>query len=147
MKKSAVYFLWVSIIFLGILVLLNLSDSKRFSRAEESLFKVIINGAESKLQPVESQSVQYVPLFFPLEDGNISYQINIECDNNKKIARIEKIKINKKLRGDHKCERCEGTGKCQACYPAGSGKNIQDNPCPVCDGTGKCTTCRGEGNY
>ncbi len=52
------------------------------------------------------------------------------------------------VRGDHQCERCSGSGECQACYPAGSGKGIQpDQRCPVCDGTGKCLKCNGQGTY
>jgi len=46
----------------------------------------------------------------------------------------------------HQCERCDGSGDCQACYPVGSGRN-SDHNCYVCEGNGKCFKCNGKGWY
>lgn len=46
----------------------------------------------------------------------------------------------------HECERCGGSGDCQACYPTGSGHD-GEHRCSVCDGSGKCFYCNGKGYY
>jgi hypothetical protein len=115
--------------------------------AKESALKVFINDAPSRVETVEVKGTQYVPLHFAVEPGKVSYQVTLSYDAASKTLKIEKIRKGKKLRGDHNCERCSGTGDCQACYPAGSGKNIQGTACPVCNGTGDCTMCNGTGKY
>ncbi|MHC9538869.1 MAG: hypothetical protein AB9903_05065 [Vulcanimicrobiota bacterium] len=71
----------------------------------------------------------------------------MEYDKANGTVKIQKSKYKIKLRDKTTCTRCTGSKKCQACYPAGSGKNVSDNSCSVCDGTGKCFYCDGKGEY
>jgi hypothetical protein len=116
-------------------------------KAEEGVIKVFINKSPSTLKPLEADGRLYVPLSFPVEEGKGAWKVTIEYDKAKGIVNIEKAPAREKQRGDTKCSRCDGSKKCQACYPAGSGKNANDGTCSICDGTGKCQRCDGLGSY
>lgn len=115
--------------------------------ASEPAPKVTVNKASSFIKPIESEGTYYVPLSFPAIEGKSTWQVTVEYDKSGNIVKIEKVKVDNKVRGDTKCQRCNGTGDCQACYPAGSGKNINGDSCGICDGTKKCQYCNGKGNY
>ncbi|MDQ7824544.1 MAG: hypothetical protein RDV48_17205 [Candidatus Eremiobacteraeota bacterium] len=115
--------------------------------AKEGGLKITVNNAPSEITPLESGGTLLVPLSFPIEEGKSTWTVTMEYDKAKGTLNIQKTLYKEKLRGDTKCQRCDGTGKCQACYPAGSGKNAVGNPCYICDGTGKCFYCNGEGKY
>ncbi len=115
--------------------------------AKDQLIKVFVNKAPSKVVPKQSGDKMYMPLSFPVEEGEQVWEVKMKYDPKAKTLNVEKVNRNRKLRGDTKCERCNGSGNCQACYPSGSGKNIQGDACPVCDGTGKCMYCNGKGSY
>jgi hypothetical protein len=118
------------------------------SWAKDEPVKVIINGNPSQLQPVEAGGRLYLPLDFPLDQGKNNYKVTVEYDKVKGTVTVQKQIVRDKVRGDTECSRCSGKGKCQACYPAGSGKNISgDGACSACDGTGKCFYCNGKGSY
>jgi hypothetical protein len=116
-------------------------------QADEAKLKVLINNSPTKLQPMESKGHLYIPLSFLMEEGKTVYQVKITYDKAKGTITIEKVRIGEKYREKTKCLRCDGTGKCQACYPAGSGENANGGSCSVCDGTGKCQRCNGEKEY
>ena len=44
-----------------------------------------------------------------------------------------------------KCRFCEGSKKCQDCWPAGSKVNTGGLPCIGCDASGRCNFCGGSG--
>lgn len=115
--------------------------------AAEEAYKVFLNNSPSTMKPVDEKGTLFVPLNFPVEEGKTNWTVAVEYDNASRTVRIQKTKVKQKLRGDTKCNRCDGSGKCQACYPAGSGKNISDGTCNACDGTGKCFYCDGKGKY
>jgi len=113
--------------------------------AKSSPLKIFINEKPSTVKATEVDGVPYVPVYFPAEKG--TYEIKVSFDKTTNTMRIEKKKDVPVLRGDHNCERCSGSGKCQSCYPVGSGKSIQDESCSVCNGTGSCGMCNGSGKY
>jgi hypothetical protein len=116
--------------------------------AKDSPFKVFFNDKPSQIVPVETAGKYYVPVYLPVEKGDSSWEISTKFDPATKTLKIKRLKKGEKLRiGEHPCDRCSESGKCQACYPAGSGKNIQNEPCAVCNGTGKCQTCNGNGKF
>ncbi len=115
--------------------------------AAETALKIIVNNYESNLKPIESDGVLFVPLSFPVEEGKSTWEVSVEYDKTKGTVKIQKNKFKIKQREKTKCPRCTGSKKCQACYPAGSGKTATDKSCPVCDGTGKCFYCDGKGEY
>jgi len=115
--------------------------------AQGTPLKIFVNDAPSQLKAIEVDGAEYVPLYFAAEPGKATYQVTVSYDAPSRTMKIEKIKKGKRFRGDHNCERCSGSGKCQACYPVGSGKSIQGEGCPVCNGSGKCTMCNGAGSY
>lgn len=117
------------------------------SLAKEAALKILINNKESTLQPLESDGVLFVPLSFPVTEGKSSWQVSLDYDKNAKTVTIQKVKNRQKVREKTKCSRCSGTGKCQACYPAGSGETASGGTCGICDGTGKCFYCDGKGEY
>jgi len=115
--------------------------------AAEQALKVFINDSPSSVKPVDEKGTLFVPLNFPVEQGKTSWTVTVDYDKASGTVKIQKGQVKQKLRGDTKCNRCSGSGKCQACYPAGSGKNINDGACNACDGNGKCFYCDGKGDY
>lgn len=116
--------------------------------AKDADIKVMINNAASQIKPLKSGDVYYVPLNFPLEEGKNTWQVTVEYDKTKNTVNVQKTLNKQKLRGDTICPRCGGNGRCQACYPPGSGRNISGNgSCSACDGSGKCFYCNGNGSY
>ncbi|MDQ7824546.1 MAG: hypothetical protein RDV48_17215 [Candidatus Eremiobacteraeota bacterium] len=108
---------------------------------------VFINSAASAIVPVESGGSLFLPLNFPLEEGKSTWTVTLDYNKEKGTVNVQKSLAKEKLRGDTKCSRCGGSGKCQSCYPAGSGKSINDGVCNGCDGNGKCFYCNGAGSY
>lgn len=121
--------------------------SQTITYAKDQVIKVFVNKAPSKVVPKKDGDKLYMPLSFPVEEGEQVWEVKMKYDPKTKTLNVEKVNKERKLRGDMKCERCNGSGNCQACYPSGSGKNIQGDACPVCDGTGKCMYCNGKGSY
>ncbi len=117
------------------------------SWAKGEPLKIFVGNAPSTLKPVTVDGKMYLPLYFPVEKGTKNWEVSVSYDPATRTVKVDRKVAGPNLRGDHKCERCNGDGKCQACYPAGSKKNIQGEECPVCNGTGKCTMCNGEGSY
>ncbi|MCE1245042.1 MAG: hypothetical protein LWY06_00190 [Firmicutes bacterium] len=116
--------------------------------AKDTPLKVFFNDKPSQITPVESGGKMYIPVYLPVEKGETSWDIKTKFDPTSKTLKITRTKKGEKLRaGETPCDRCSTSGKCQACYPAGSGKNIQSDPCAVCNGTGKCQTCNGAGKF
>ena len=116
--------------------------------AKDKTLKVLINDKEVELKPMESAGTMMIPLHFPLQDGESTWQVTMDYNKDKGTVTIKKALTREKLRGDSICPRCGGNGRCQACYPAGSGRNITGSgPCYGCDGTGKCFYCNGNGSY
>jgi hypothetical protein len=116
--------------------------------AKDKALKVLINGKEVDLKPLESGDTVMIPLHFPLQDGESTWQVTMDYNKDKGTVTINKALTREKLRGDTICPRCGGNGRCQSCYPAGSGRNINGTgPCYGCDGTGKCFYCNGNGSY
>jgi hypothetical protein len=109
--------------------------------------KIFFNDKPSNVKALEVDGVPYVPVYFPAEERESRWEITIARDQASNTVRITKTRTGPVLRGDHNCERCGGSGKCQSCYPVGSGKNIQDESCPVCNGSGNCGMCNGSGKY
>lgn len=115
--------------------------------AKSSPLKVFVNEKPSSITPVEVDGARYMPLYFPVEPGAHAWEVTVSCDPAGKVVKIGKARKGETLRGDHKCDRCSGSGDCQACYPTGSGKNVNSEACPVCNGNGDCTMCNGNGSY
>ena len=44
-----------------------------------------------------------------------------------------------------KCTFCEGSKRCQDCYPAGSKKNYAGEDCYTCSASGNCSYCGATG--
>jgi hypothetical protein len=137
----------LAIVF-AIIMLFVLCPRSPFAWAKDQILKITLNGSPSTLKPLESGGQQFVPLSFPLDEGKTTYQVTVDYEKSSGTVKVMKTKAAPKLRGDKtKCPRCGGSGKCQACYPAGSGKNINDGSCSACDGNGKCFYCNGQGEY
>ncbi|GEM_PF-1081899 len=129
---------------------LNVSGNKCSTAAlfaAEEAVKVFINNSPSAMKPVDEKGTLFVPLNFPVQEGKTNWTVTVEYDKSSRTVKIQKTQVKQKLRGDMQCSRCSGSGKCQACYPSGSGKNINDGPCNACDGNGKCWYCNGKGSY
>ena len=144
-KKIRIFLIVFAVLFVGI-VAVNILSPTFVTRAKDA-WKVLINGKPSKVTPKKAGKMEYIPLNFPLEEGEQVWEVKMKYNPETKKVEITKVNKKKEVRGDTKCELCNGTGKCQACYPPGSGKNIQGDPCPACDGTGDCMICNGEGSY
>ncbi len=126
---------------------LALQQERVSLNASEEALQVLINGHDTKLKPIESNGVLYLPLTFPVEEGKSVWQVKVNFDKTKNRVTIEKIKAGEKYREKTKCDRCTATGKCQACYPSGSGSSANGGTCNICDGTGKCQKCDGNKEY
>jgi len=133
--------------FVAASIMIPQMASNLIVKAGEKAWKVMVNNKTSKLQPVKIGDKMYIPLNFPLEKGERSWEVNLKYDAKTKTLKIKKTCVQRKVRGNVKCSLCGGSGDCQACYPAGSGKNIQGDACPACDGTGDCMICNGQGSY
>lgn len=149
-SKIKMFMLAALVLYAGILTINLISPgiiSQAVTFAKDKVIKVFVNKAPSKVEPVKSGDKLFMPLSFPVEEVEQVWEVKMKYDPKAKTLNVEKVNKTRKLRGDTKCERCNGFGNCQACYPSGSGKGIQGTACPVCDGTGKCMYCNGKGSY
>ena len=149
-KKLKVFLIVITILFTAVLTLNLLYPGIIIQAAEKvkkSTIKVFVNDKESKVAPVKAGKKEYMPLNFPVEEGEQTWEVKMKYDPKTKTLKVHKINKKRKVRSRIKCNLCGGSGDCQACYPAGSGKNIQGNACPACDGTGDCMMCNGDGSY
>lgn len=115
------------------------------AKAKKQVMKILVNDRESNIKPITVNGKKYIPLHFPLDKKEKTWEVSVKYDTKTDTVKIKKIIKGRKLRGDKDCHMCNGTGRCQECYPIGSGNNLQNDACPVCDGTGNCWYCNGTG--
>lgn len=152
MKKNQRYFLAaLVVVFTGMLIagmLFPGETGRMIAQAKEDAIKVFINKKESKIVPVQTDKNILMPINFPVEQGEQTWEVKTKYDPKTKTLNVTVVNKKREVRGDRiKCNACGGSGDCQACYPSGSGRNIQGNACPTCNGTGKCFICNGDGSY
>lgn len=129
------------------LLLLAARYHSRLAAAGEAAWTVLIDGTPTTVQVVALKSGNFLPLSFPLEKGDTSWEVRFHTDPVTHAVRVERKKVGgRKQRGDdERCFHCYGDGKCGECYPKGSGKNNDGKPCTACNGTGSCQFCKGTG--
>ena len=117
------------------------------SSAVEVNWPVYLNGTKTSLKAtVLKDGTILTPMSFPVGKDNQEYDLSIHADAKAHIVYVQRKPRAAKLRGDEKCYHCSGTGKCQQCYPEGSGLNTSGVSCQYCSATGKCWYCEGTGD-
>lgn len=147
-KKITAVLIIILIVLIGIFIINTINSQLKLDLAawaKEISYKIFVNGHPSKIKPVKQGEKEYLPLHFPLEKGEQTWQVKLKYDPDTKTVKVEKVKPSRNLRGEEKCFFCEGTGDCMDCYPPGSGKAVNGEPCVSCEGTGKCPYCGGDG--
>lgn len=142
MKKTIL----TTTVFTLVLTTLFLAFPEYRARAEAA-WQILFNGKVSKSRIIETESGTVVPVYVqvPREGESATYGVHIETDAANKQIKVTKVKKKGPLlqRGD--CPKCDGSKKCQDCYPAGSGQNTAGYECYSCNGTGDCPYCSGSG--
>jgi hypothetical protein len=122
----------------------------------QAAWEILFNGKASKTVLIQTDTGDMVPVYFavPAEGESASYGVLIETDSSSKQIKITKVQKKGPVRERGDCPKCSGSKDCQACYPAGSGKNTAglecyscnaSGDCPFCQGSGDCYTCDGSG--
>lgn len=112
--------------------------------AAESAWKVLFNGQPSQVQVEQAGERASVPVSFPVEAGETTWEVTLKVDEAGRTVQIVRSQKKPPVRAET-CWFCSGDGDCRECYPKGSGKNTADLPCNFCNGTGKCDYCGGSG--
>ena len=110
-------------------------------------YQLWVNGAVSKFHPQRVGDKTVVPLYFPAEKEEAEWTVKVRRDEKTKKIDVKMTPRRAKTRGDNPCHICLQTGKCQTCYPAGSGNNTSGAPDYMCTATGKCWYCGGAGTW
>lgn len=149
MKKKTILIaiLLTIVLTVGIFLAMPTGVKEFTARAGEKVMQIFINQKPSKVKVEKIGDKCYVPLYFPVEKGQQEYDLKVKYDPETKKVEITKTRKDRKMRGDGKCPICGGSGKCQHCYPVGSGDNTSGSPCNICNGTGDCQFCNGTGKY
>lgn len=126
-------------------LLLALPFAPRTLQAAEAAWKVLFNGAPSKTQVLEGEGGACVPVAFPVEPGQTTWEVTLKVDPAGRTVQIVRERKGAARRGEEKCPICSGDGDCHSCYPVASGLNTSGAPCSNCNGTGECDFCRGTG--
>lgn len=117
---------------------------------------VYVNDKETDIICLKKDETYLLPLELPFREGEGKWEIIINCSGENKKVDVRKIyhppEEILETRGDEEpwpCNSCSGTGKCQFCYPVGSGHTyFDDSPdCQWCNGSGKDWNCNGKGTY
>lgn len=150
--------LFVIFLFSHIDIKISMKEPVDFSdkaQADEAM-SVYINGEKSELVCEKKGDLYLLPLEFPFQEGNNNWEVVINYDKEAKKVDVEKkfhpMEELLPVRGDNDpyiCNLCSGSGKCQTCWPAGSGKSYGEgsDPCSTCGGNGKCWYCGGKGKW
>jgi hypothetical protein len=113
----------------------------------DDAYQLWVNGAHSRFAPINVQDQLVVPLNFPISQDDMEWTVSLHRDAKTHKVEVQMSPKRPKTRGDNQCHVCLGTGKCQSCYPAGSGNNTAGDPDYMCTATGKCWYCKGEGKW
>ena len=113
----------------------------------EDGYQLWINGTLSKFHPIKVQDQIVVPLDFPAQVEEMEWSVSVRRDEKTRKVEVKMSPKRRTTRGENPCHVCIGSGKCQSCYPAGSGENTSGQPDYMCTGTGKCWYCKGEGKW
>lgn len=129
-------------------ILVFLIATPEYRARAEAAWQIIFNGTVSHSQVIQTDSGPMIPVYLPVPDPKepATYGIHIETD----VAshQIKVVKVKKKgptTARSGECPKCNGTKKCQDCYPPGSGVNTSGGECYSCNGTGDCPYCKGSG--
>lgn len=129
-----------------LLVLLLLVAGAGLGHAAEAAIKVYFNGQATTAKTVEvTGGGRIVPVYFPIAEGETTYEVKLAYDSQLHELKIERKPLKPKIRGDEDCYYCSGSGKCQNCFPLGSGASASGATCGLCNGNAKCAYCGGSG--
>lgn len=113
----------------------------------DAAWKVIFNGLPSETVIQETETGRILPVSFqvPPAGHRRQYSVWIETDASGNAVNVSRVLKENVTRGPGDCRWCNGSKKCQDCYPAGSKVNTGGMPCIGCDATGSCNFCQGSG--
>lgn len=127
-------------------VLLLLLTGAGLGHAAEAAIKVFFNGQATTTKTIEvTGGGHIVPVYFPIQDGETTWEVKLAYDATAKELKIVRTPLKPKVRGDDPCYYCSGGGKCQNCFPVGSGASASGATCGLCNGNAKCSYCGGSG--
>ena len=127
----------------AILVVLHPTASARADAA----WHIIVNGLPSEMAVQQTETNKIVAVSFPVpsEGQRQEYSVLVESDPSTMAVKVTRIRKVDAVRGPGDCRWCNGSKKCQDCWPAGSKVNTAGLPCVGCDATGACNFCHGNG--
>jgi len=129
-----------------LVVLLLLLAGAGLGQAAEAAIKVYFNGQATTIKTTEvTGGGHVVPVSFPVLEGESTWEVKLAYDPTTKELKIERKAIKPKVRGDDPCYYCSGGGKCQNCFPVGSGASASGATCGLCNGNARCAYCGGSG--
>lgn len=143
LNRLCVIFVRTVIIAFAFLLILHPTASARADAAWHILF----NGLPSETAIHATETGKMVPVSFavPPEGQRHEYRVLIESDPAEMAVKVTSIRKAAPVRGPGQCRSCNGSSRCQDCWPAGSKVNTAGLPCVGCNATGACNTCKGSG--
>ena len=117
------------------------------SARADAAWHIVFNGLPSEMAIQTTETSRMVPVSFPVppEGQRQEYRVLVESDPTAMAVKVTRIRKSAPVRGPGDCRWCNGSKKCQDCWPAGSKVNTGGLPCIGCDATGACNFCNGSG--